>query len=63
VLGRVGSGVGKATKMAKNDIKSDPEKVFSGAPGRGVLRFLTRAYRRPVHFLPFFAIFSENLQI
>jgi len=62
-MGRVGLGAGRTTKRAKMGIKSDPKKVFSGAPGRGVLRFLTRAYRRPVHFLPFFAVFSENLQI
>jgi len=47
---------------AKNDLKSGSEKVFSGTPGRGVLRFLARAYRRPVHFLAILAIFHENLQ-
>jgi len=30
--------------------KTGPEIVFSGTPGRGVLRFLAEAYRRPVHF-------------
>jgi len=47
-------------KRIKNGSKSGPKIVFSGTPGRGVLRFLTRAYRRPVHFLAFFAVFSEN---
>jgi len=34
--------------------------VTAGAPGRGVLRFLTGAYRNPVHNLGFFAFFSQN---
>jgi len=50
-------------KTSKNGSKTGPKIVFSGTPGRGVLRFLTRAYRRPVHFLAFLAIFSENGRI
>jgi len=50
-------------KQQKKRPKSGSEKVFSGTPGRGVLRFLARAYRRPVHFLAFFAIFTKNVQI
>jgi len=42
----------------KKGRKSGPKIVFSGAPGRGVLRFLAGGYRRPVHFLPKNAIFS-----
>jgi len=34
--------------------------VFSGAPGRGVLRFFAGAYRNPVHILAIFAFFSQN---
>jgi len=30
--------------------KRGPEKRARGPPGRGVLRFWRRAYRRPVHF-------------
>jgi len=43
--------------------KTGSEKVFSGTPGRGVLRFFARAYRRPVHFSAKNAVFSKNLQI
>jgi len=44
-------------------LKSSPKIVFSGTPGRGVLRFLAGAYSRPVHFLAFFVIFTKNVQI
>jgi len=44
----------------ENRQKTGPKIVFSGAPGRGVLRFLAEAYRNPVHFLPIFAFFSQN---
>jgi len=54
---------GWRAKIQKNGQKMDPEKVFSRAPGRGVLRFFARAYRRPVHFSGFFAVFSKILQI
>jgi len=37
--------------------------VFSGAPGRGVLRFLRGGYRRPVHNLAKNAFFSLFCQI
>jgi len=47
-------------KIGKN---GGPKFVFSGAPGRGVLRFFARAYRNSVHFLPFFHVFSLFLQI
>jgi len=54
---------GWRAKIMKNGQKTGSGKVFSDPPGRGVLRFLARAYRRPVHFLGFFAVFSEILQI
>jgi len=38
--------------------KKSPKIVFSGTPGRGVLQKSGQAYRRPVHFLLFFAIFT-----
>jgi len=50
-------------KSGKKAGKTDPKKVFSGAPGRGVLRFFAGAYRRPVHFSAKNAVFSKNLQI
>jgi len=43
--------------------KIGPKIVFSGAPGRGVLRFLRGGYRRPVHFFAKNAVFSKNWQI
>jgi len=39
----------------------DPKKAFSGAPGRGVLRFFKKAYRNPVHILAILAKIRENL--
>jgi len=48
---------------AKIGGKRGPKIVFSGAPGRGVLRFFAGAYRRPVHFSTKNAVFSENVQI
>jgi len=48
---------------AENRPKRGSKKVFSGAPGRGVLRFLAGGYRNPVHFLAFFGVFSVFLQI
>jgi len=38
-----------------------PKKAFSGALGRGVLRFSARAYRNSVHILPKIAYFSQNV--
>jgi len=40
--------------------KTGPKIVFSGAPGRGVLRFFAGAYRRPVHFSAKNTVFSKN---
>jgi len=48
---------------AENSQKTAPKKWARGPPGRGVLRFWRRAYRRPVHFSTKIAIFSKNLQI
>jgi len=56
-------GIETAAKPRKIGQKTGPEIVFSGAPGRGVLRFLAGGYRRPVHNLGFLAIFSENGRI
>jgi len=36
--------------MPENSPKTAPKKWARGPPGRGVLRFLAQAYRRPVHF-------------
>jgi len=47
---------------AKNSYFWGSKIVFSGAPGRGVLRFFARAYRRPVHFSAKNTFFSENVQ-
>jgi len=49
-------------KQPKTGPKMTPKKVFSRAPGRGVLRFFAGVYSRPVHFLTIFAFFTENLQ-
>jgi len=43
-------------------LKMGPEIRVLGAPGRGVLQKMGQAYRRPVHFLAFFAIFTKNVQ-
>jgi len=56
-------GNNRAKKDGWGGLKSGPKIVFSGAPGRGVLRFLAEAYRRPVHFSAKNAVFSKNLQI
>jgi len=62
----MGVGWGGATigqKVMKNRPKKGLIFVTAGAPGRGVLRFLARAYRRPVHFLPknaFFTLFCQT---
>jgi len=40
--------------------KTTSKIVFSGAPGRGVLRFFAGGYRNPVHFLAIFRVFSKN---
>jgi len=53
----------KSGNWDKKRQKTAPKKWARGPPGRGVLRFLARAYRRPVHILPFFAVFSENVPI
>jgi len=53
----------KAGSGQKKTKKRPPKKGSRGPPGRGVLRFLARAYRRPVHFSAFFAVFSENVPI
>jgi len=47
---RRGWGVVLDPECLENDQKRGPKIVFSGTPGRGVLRFLAEAYRRPVHF-------------
>jgi len=47
-------------KKTKNRPKRGLIFVTARAPGRGVLRFLARGYRRPVHFLAIFAFFTEN---
>jgi len=44
-----GNGRRRARKWHKNEQKTAPKKWARG-PGRGVLRFWRRAYRRPVHF-------------
>jgi len=44
-------------KLATNQ---DPKKAFSGALGRGVLRFSRQAYRILVHILAIFAKIHEN---
>jgi len=46
----------------RKSLKSGPEIVFSGTPGRGVLRFLAEAYSRPVHFSAKIVIFTKNGQ-
>jgi len=58
-----GSEIRKPKKYGSGGLKSGPKIVFSGTPGRGVLRFLAEAYRRPVHFSAKNAVFSKNLQI
>jgi len=45
-------------KTPESPQKGGPKNVFSGAPGRGVLQKMGQAYRRPVHFLAFLAIFT-----
>jgi len=50
-------------KSVKKRGKMGPKKEGPGPPGRGVLRFLAQAYRRPVHFSAKIAIFTKNLQI
>jgi len=50
-------------KSVKKRRKRGPKKGGPGPPGRGVLRFLAQAYRRPVHFSAKIAVFSKNLQI
>jgi len=45
---------------AKKRQKRGPKKRGPGPPGRGVLRFLAQAYRRPVHFLAKNAVFSKK---
>jgi len=58
-----GLGVGRATiRGKKGGIWGHFESVL-GAPGRGVLQKTDGAYRRPVHFLTFLAIFTKNVQI
>jgi len=52
----------RGPKSTKNSPKKSLIFVTAGAPGRGVLRFLAEAYRNPVHFLGFFAFFSQNCQ-
>jgi len=43
-------------------LKSGSKIRVLGTPGRGVLRFLAEAYRRPVHFLAKNTFFSKNVQ-
>jgi len=50
-------------ESCKNRPKTGSEKVFSGTPGRGVLRFLAGGYRRPVHFSAKNAVFTKNGRI
>jgi len=57
------NGIRRTKICFKIGLKSGPKIVFSGAPGRGVLRFLAGVYSRPVHFLAFFVIFTKNVQI
>jgi len=57
---------GEGATIGQKDTEIGPEKgpnfVTAGAPGRGVLRFLPGGYSRPVHNLPFFVIFTKNVQ-
>jgi len=55
---QVGIGGNRGLEWVKISPKSGPEIVFSGAPGRGVLRFLKKGYRNPVHKSAKNAIFS-----
>jgi len=60
-VGWAGATIGQ--KVMKNRPKKGLIFVAAGAPGRGVLRFLARAYRRPVHFLAknaFFTLFCQT---
>jgi len=54
---------GRGIKCEKMGLKTGPKKRGPRPPGRGVLRFSARAYRRPVHFLPKNAVFSKNRAI
>jgi len=54
---------GRRIKCVKMGLKMGPKKRGPGPPGRGVLRFLAQAYRRPVHFLAENAVFSKNRAI
>jgi len=55
-----GLGHGFGIGRLKLGIKRGSKIVFSGAPGRGVLRFSGQAYRNSVHFLAIFRVFSKN---
>jgi len=61
--GLMGMAGQKVKNRPKKVQKTAPKKGARGPPGRGVLRFSRRAYRRPVHFSPKIVIFSKNLQI
>jgi len=56
-------GISDLENTGQTGAKTGPKIVFSGAPGRGVLRFLAQVYRRPVHFLgkiAFFTLFCQT---
>jgi len=58
----MGKTIREEENRQKMSPKTGPKKRARGPPGRGVLRFWRRAYRRPVHFLLFLAIFSKKVQ-
>jgi len=60
ICGVSGEGATLGQKDRNLGQKRGPNFVTAGAPGRGVLRFLARGYRNPVHFLGIFAFFSQN---
>jgi len=61
-MDNTGTGLGPEFGIGrlKLGIKRGSKIVFSGAPGRGVLRFSGQAYRNSVHFLAIFRVFSKN---
>jgi len=63
VMGIIKMGIREPPKCPKIGLKSGSKIRVLGTPGRGVLRFLAGAYRRPVHFLPknaFFTLFCQT---
>jgi len=61
VLGAYGWRIITGRKIGKLGQKTGSEKVFSGTPGRGVLRFWEGVYRKPRSDLAIFGHFFRKV--